>query len=250
MTRAIRLLVTGILLVVLALAGAAAEDRGAEADAPGGSGGGSVSTGAGGSGSGGDSTGTGGSGSGSARTSASGGGEPWLYFGPRVGLTGAIVSAQEDFDAIIQAIFPRSESYFPLYTQLGLSLQERISLGPSGYRLLVKQWMLVGGLDQNFAYPLGALMLALGFPFGLEVGLGPALSMQHEAGSLKVAASLVYTAGWVFSLGKVEIPVLLLADPLPGDRKARLTVISGIDFGFRPKPPEKKEKRKKPPFNY
>jgi hypothetical protein len=175
--------------------------------------------------------------------SAQEGGTPWFTAGVRAGVGGGLVAPAE-FDAAVQEIFPREKSYFPVYSRVGLAAGQRLLTGPAG-RVTLEEWMLVSGLDQNIALPAGSLLLSYRAPFGLTVGLGPELSMVSRDGTLGVAPALIYVAGWTFSLGRVSLPVLLIADPLPFERWIRLSLMAGLDFGLTLKLPGRR-----PPFNY
>jgi hypothetical protein len=167
--------------------------------------------------------------------------EPWLFVGPRVGVTWAMTSASR-FDQELQELYSGEHSYFPLYSQLGLSLAQHLRFGPGGWRLILQEEALLSGLDQNYALPSLSLRVGVHMPLGLETGLGPEITFPPKGG---VQAALVYALGWRFSLKAASVPVLLVLSPLPEDRLARLTLLSGIDFALQPKIP-----REKTPFNY
>jgi hypothetical protein len=167
--------------------------------------------------------------------------EPWLFVGPRVGVTWAMTGISQ-FDQEFQALYSAERSYFPLYSQLGLSLAQHLRLRPSGFRLTIQEGALLSGLDQNFALPSVNLLVGVHLHFGLEASLGPELTFPPDGG---VQPALIYTLGWRFPFNKASVPVLLVFSPLPDDRLARLTLLSGIDFELLPK-----ISRKKTPFNY
>ena len=167
--------------------------------------------------------------------------EPWLFVGPRAGVTWALTSASR-FDQELQEQYPGERSYFPLYSQLGFSLAQHVRLHPSGSRLMIQEGALLSGLDQNYALPALNLLVGVHFAPGVEASLGPELTFPPSGG---VQAALVYAVGWRFSLKAASVPVLLVLSPLPEDRLARLTLLSGIDFELLPK-----IQRKKTPFNY
>lgn len=169
---------------------------------------------------------------------------PWLFLGPRIGISGEI-SQPSDFNDTIQRFFPTGHSYFPVYSQIGVDLSERISLAQTGYHLFFSQLLTVSGLDQNFALPVFDLLLGAMTPFGLEAALGPQLELANDGSSTYLAPSMVYAVGWRFSISGLSLPVMLFVDPLPPTRRVRLTVLAGVDYGFvppGPKPPS--------PFNY
>ncbi len=169
---------------------------------------------------------------------------PWLYVGPRIGVGGEIAQPS-NFNDTVQRVFPSGHSYFPVYSQIGLDLSERVSLAETGYHFFFSQLLAVSGLDQNFALPSLSFLLGAMTPFGLEAALGPQLELANDGGGAYVAPSLVYAVGYRLHVGFVSIPVMLFVDPLPPNRRIRLTILAGVDYGFapsRPKPP--------PAFNY
>ena len=168
--------------------------------------------------------------------------EPWLLVGPRAGLTWALADAGV-FDNALQEVYPSSRSYFPLYSEFGLSLAQHVRLPPGSFRLTIQEAFLLRGLDQNYALPALSLLVGLHWAPGLEASLGPELTIPPDG---QVQLALVYTVGWRFSFKGASLPVLLVLSPLPQDRLGRLSLLSGIDFAFRPKLPA----RKKTPFNY
>ena len=171
-------------------------------------------------------------------------GAAWLYVGPRIAVAGEIAQPA-DFNAEIQRFYPSSSSYFPVYSQIGVEVGERVSLAGSGYRLSFREQVLVAGLDQNFALPVFRLMLGVLTPFGLEAAIGPQLELGYGSSTAGVSPSLVYSLGWRFSFGAVSVPVFVVADPLPPNRKVRVSIMAGVDYGFSPARPKPTA-----PFNY
>jgi hypothetical protein len=172
---------------------------------------------------------------------------PWLFAGMRLGLTGAIADPG-DFTRYVQSVFPGYRQYFPLYTQVGLGLQQRVPLGFASGRLVFQELILVSGLDQNFALPLLGLLMGYRFPFGLDISLGPELTLGRQGADIVLLPALMYSVGWYFDIGNFSIPVLLLYNPLPPDRKMKFTLLSGFDFGVRIR--LAKREKEKTPFNY
>ena len=170
---------------------------------------------------------------------------PWLWLGPRIGVTG-VVSKTSDFDSIIQELFPKSRQYFPLYSEIGLAVEQRIRIGGGGYELFLQERILVGGLDQTVVLPSLSLLLGFSTPFGLEIGLGPDFSLESKSDGAVIAPAMVYTLGWSFFTAEgVKIPVVFSAVPIPPEGKPRLSLLTGLDFGLR-----FKREKKKTPFNY
>lgn len=169
---------------------------------------------------------------------------PWIWIGPRIGLTG-VAATPKHFNSVIQEIFPSDRKYFPLYTQIGLSVQQRIPLGQSDFHLTFQELISVAGFDQAMALPSISLLLGLRAPFGLEVGLGPDLSLKSKSGSAALAPAMIYAVGWIFSLGEISVPLTFTAIPIPPEGKSRFSLLTGMDFGLKPK-----STKKDTPFNY
>jgi hypothetical protein len=165
--------------------------------------------------------------------------EPWFWVGPRVGLTG-VIATLEDFNGFIQAMYPSERSYFLLYSQIGLGVEQRIRLGESKSHLSFQEVLLVGGLDQNIALPSFTIFMAFQSSFGLVFGLGPEIGIRGEEEKIVPTLSLFYALGWNFSFRGITIPVILTVVPTPFERKPRLSLLSGLTFGIST---EKKARR-------
>jgi hypothetical protein len=170
---------------------------------------------------------------------------PWLWLGPRIGVTG-VITKPSDFDDYIEEIFPKSRDYFPVYSEIGLAVEQRVRIEGNGYQWFLQERILVGGLDQTVALPSLSLLLGISTPFGLEIGLGPDFSLESKSGGAVIAPAMVYTVTWVFYISDgTKIPVTFSAVPIPPEGKARLSVLAGLDFGLR-----FEREKKKTPFNY
>lgn len=83
---------------------------------------------------------TGAAAAGTGRTASDGSGHntpaalPWLLVGARVGVSYEYAKPSE-FNSLIQPFFPSSNSYFPVYGTLGLSLTERFRIANTGFLL-------------------------------------------------------------------------------------------------------------------
>ena len=178
----------------------------------------------------------------------------WLWFGPRIGMTG-VTSAVSKFDAVVQHFFPSDREYFPLYSEIGVAVEQRIPIADTRYELFLQQRIMAGGLDQNVVLPSVSLLLGVRAPFGLIVKLGPDFGLESRGKGATFAPALMYAVGWCFVPARgINIPVVLSTVPIPREGGARLSLSAGLDFGFSPKC-EKREKRekkekKRAPFNY
>ena len=155
-----------------------------------------------------------------------------FVLGPRVGLTLA-VTKPEDFNASVQHVYPDSgRSYFPLITQFGLNLEQRIRLGSTRSHFAFQEVVLVGGIDQNVLMPSLSTLIGFRSHSGLEIGLGPNMSMTVKDGEPVLSMSVVFAAGWTFSFDGVYVPVNLAVVPTPQDGAPRITFVTGFNFGL------------------
>ena len=154
-----------------------------------------------------------------------------FVFGPRVGATYVMVEDWDAYDETMQVPFPDTDrQYFPIITQFGVNLEQRIRLGGTQSHFAFQEVLLVGGIDQNT--PLPSLSMLIGFRShaGLEIGLGPNLSMSVKNNVPVVAMSVVIAAGWTFSFNDVYVPVNIAIVPTPRDSSPRLTILTGFNF--------------------
>jgi hypothetical protein len=155
-----------------------------------------------------------------------------LVYGPRVGVT-YIVADPEAFDESLQQLFPDSgREYFPIVTQFGVSVEQRIRLGETESHFAFQEIFLIGGLDQNIVIPSLSVLIGFRSRAGLELGLGPNLSMKRsgEEGT-GAGVSVVYAVGWTFAFDEVYVPVNLAIVPTPSDRTPRISLLTGFNFG-------------------
>jgi hypothetical protein len=169
---------------------------------------------------------------------------PWLWVGPRIGISGEI-SKPSDFDDRIQEFLPKSRRYFPLYSEIGMAVEQSVLLGQKGHRLFLQERFLIGGLDQTMVLPSLSLLLGFRAASGLQIGLGPDFSLESDGGDADLAPAMVYTLGWSFTLDGKKIPLVLSAVPIPPEGKPRFSLLTGLDFGF-----SFKREKKQAPFNY
>jgi len=138
----------------------------------------------------------------------------------------------------VQNIFPDPErSYFPLFTQFGVHLEQRIRLGTTDHHFAFQEVLLIGGLEQGIAIPSFSLIIGFRFAFGLEFGLGPNiyLSAQNEGlgyPSLTPSFTVVYAIGYTFSFQGIHIPIDIAIVPTPADGHIRLSFLTGFNFFF------------------
>ena len=154
-------------------------------------------------------------------------------FGPRVGATYIAVDP-DDFDERMREVFPNSDrSYFPLITQFGVNLEQRILLGDSGHHFAFQEVLIIGGLDQNIFIPSGTVIIGFRFKGGFEVGLGPNISLARVDEETKAGLTVAYAIGYTFTFQDVFVPLNLAVVPTPLDGHPRFTLLTGFNFERR-----------------
>jgi len=156
-----------------------------------------------------------------------------IVYGPRVGVTW-VATSRQDFDAAIQGVFPDPDrEYFPIFTQFGFNLEQRIRLGNTQSHFAFQEVLILGGLDQNIIMPSLSLMIGFRSRIGLEFGLGPNVSLKRSPEGPGVDLSVAYSLGWTFFFEDVFVPVDVAVMPTPSDGKARITLLTGFNFKKR-----------------
>ena len=176
--------------------------------------------------------------------------EPWLRFGPRIGVTG-VASTWSDFDENIQMLYPANRDYFPAYSVVGFSLEQSIRLSAERTLVLRELW-LRSGYEQSVTFP--SLIMTAGFRFSdrFDVFIGPEWTTDFYGGSTDEMPYLLVGVGYIFRPWGARMPVTLTGVPLTEDWKARVTLMAGLDF----KLPKldfsfwKQDKEEDLPFNY
>lgn len=154
-----------------------------------------------------------------------------FVYGPRVGVS-YIVTDPAEFNESVQEMFPDSDrKYFPIITQFGLNLEQRIRLGNTASHFAFQEVLIIGGLDQNLIIPSLSVLIGFRSRAGLELGLGPNVSLKRSAdGPAGVGLSVVYALGWTFDFSGVYVPVNLAVVPTPSDGAPRITLLTGFNF--------------------
>jgi hypothetical protein len=155
-----------------------------------------------------------------------------IVYGPRVGVTW-VTTSRQDFDAGIQGVFPADREYFPIFTQFGFNLEQRIRLGNTQSHFAFQEVLILGGLDQNIILPSLSVMIGFRSRIGLEFGLGPNMAMKRSPEGAGIDLSVAYSLGWTFSFEDVFVPVDLAVIPTPSDGNPRITLLTGFNFKKR-----------------
>jgi hypothetical protein len=153
-----------------------------------------------------------------------------LLFGPRLGLTAVIVQPSE-FNDEMQAEFPSSDkTYYPFFTQMGIEAQQLVPIGETSHSFAVHEVFLLGGLDQGMAIPSANLVLGFHSSWGVELGLGPFITVLAPGGRVRLAAGVVYILGYTLPLKGFSLPITFTMVPIPSYSNPRLSLITGINF--------------------
>jgi hypothetical protein len=154
-----------------------------------------------------------------------------MIFGPRVGATYMMIDP-DSFDENMREVF-REETegnYFPLFTQFGIHLEQRIPLGNTNSQFVFQEVLLLGGLDQSAALPSASVLIGYRTAAGFEIGLGPNASLARSGDEIKIGISVAYGLGWTFTIEDVNVPVNFAAVPTPSDGHPRFTILTGFNF--------------------
>jgi len=152
----------------------------------------------------------------------------WV-FGPRVGVA-CVVAKPNDWNAAVQDVYAAARYYLPVYSQIGLSTEQRIALGDSRHSFVFHELLLIGGIDQNIVLPEVDLLLGIRFASGLSVGIGPNVSLRSADSDATPTVALMAGIGWTFRLADFNVPLELVIVPLPADWMPTGSILSGFDF--------------------
>jgi hypothetical protein len=136
---------------------------------------------------------------------------PRRLSGPRTGLTllsqETIRKINEAFDGCYDGYqntscdTPRLSESFPLVTQFGWQFENRMFQTESGLTGVTEWVLLVGGAEQGLFLPSLTLLAGIRAPSGLEIGVGPNLSLSGAAYAIGVGVNN--------QVGEISIPVNL-----------------------------------------
>jgi hypothetical protein len=154
-----------------------------------------------------------------------------LFFGPRLGVS-AVIQEPRYFNSDVQSLLhDSSRNYFPVYSEMGIQAQQLFPLGETRSYLAFQQTLLLGGLDQAMPLPSAYMTLGYRMPFGLELGLGPYVTVGSPGGSPGFALSIAYTLGWTFTTPGFAVPITLIFVPLPSYVNPHISLLFGLSFG-------------------
>lgn len=154
---------------------------------------------------------------------------PQRLGGPRIGVTvlspGAVEKINEAFayssycyDVCEADDSPTVSPSFPVVTQFGWQFERRLFQAESGLTGVTEWVVLAGGLERGLFLPSTTFLAGLRTPGGLEVGVGPNLSVGGAAYAVAV--------GFNNEIGEVNLPVNVAA--VFGQDGPRLSVLVGF----------------------
>ena len=149
---------------------------------------------------------------------------PQRLDGPRVGVT-ILDPASVD---LINETFgeegdPRISDGTPVITQFGWQFETRLFQTESGLTGVTEVVGLVGGLDRNIIIPSGTFLVGLRTVSGMEIGVGPNLSV----GGFGYAVAV----GMNTPIGEVNVPLNVAA--VFGKGGPRVSLLAGFTLSSR-----------------
>ncbi len=147
-----------------------------------------------------------------------------FMFGPRVGVS-VITIDKADFTALMREndfLASAERNYMPVLTSFGISLEQRVNLGTTDHHFAVQEIITLAGLDQSLILPNAAALIGFRGGFGLELGLGPIVSVQGFA--------VAYALGWNFKFSGVNLPVDLVFIPDWDKNRHNISLYTGFNF--------------------
>ena len=145
--------------------------------------------------------------------------------GPRLGVS-YVFTTPEDFTDRVTELFPGAE-YFPIYTLFGVNIEQRILLGNTSSHFAFQEMVLVGGLEQSMALPIGALLIGYRDASGFEFGMGPLINFA--------GVGVVFAIGWTISIQGVYVPIDISITLPNRERPAGISLTTGFNFKVRRK---------------
>ncbi len=108
----------------------------------------------------------------------------------------------------------------PVVTQFGWQFERQMAQASNGLAIVTETVLLVGGLERGIALPSASLIVGVRTPGGLELGLGPNLSLT--------GAAYAVTVGFANPVGGINAPVNLAA--VFGREGPRVSLLVGLTF--------------------
>jgi hypothetical protein len=157
------------------------------------------------------------------------GDETRLLYGPRLGGT-YIVTDPDAFTEDMGTIFSESKSYFPAFSEIGVSSTHLLPLGETEIMLTIQQNLFLGGMDQQMLLPTFSLLVGARTGFGSGLSVGPFVGTGAGSDGVELRFSLAYAASWSFDIRGITLPVKFTFVPWPEYANPRMTLTTGVDF--------------------
>jgi hypothetical protein len=151
-----------------------------------------------------------------------------FVIGPRIGATYWMASSEE-FTDLVNPLFPLppDKLYYPVNTIFGINFEQRVLLGNTRSHFVFQELVIVGGLEQAIALPVGALLIGYRGAHGLEFGIGPMASLA--------GIGVVGALGWTFSISGVFVPFDVFFVFPNSTRPPLIGISTGFNFAIRKK---------------
>ena len=118
---------------------------------------------------------------------------------------------------------PAIDPSFPLVTQFGWQFEHRLFQAQSGLTGVSEWVLLVGGAERGLFLPSATFLAGVRAPSGVEIGVGPNLSLSGAAYAL--------TVGMNNEMGEVSVP--LNAAVVFGQEGPRVSLLVGFNVSDR-----------------
>ncbi len=118
---------------------------------------------------------------------------------------------------------PKISESVPVITQFGWQFERRLFQAASGLTGVTEWVLLVGGAERGLFLPSGTFMAGVRTPGGLEVGVGPNLSLS--------GAAYAVTLGFNSEFGEVNVPLNLAV--VFGQDGPRASLLVGFNVSDR-----------------
>ncbi|GAB5534784.1 MAG: hypothetical protein Rubg2KO_10330 [Rubricoccaceae bacterium] len=118
---------------------------------------------------------------------------------------------------------PRIDPSLPLISQFGWQFENRIFQAESGLTGLTEIVFLVGGAERGLLLPSATFLAGLRTPSGLEVGVGPNVSLS--------GAAYAFTVGMNNEFGEMNLPINIAT--VLGQDGPRVSLLVGFNTSER-----------------
>ncbi len=144
-----------------------------------------------------------------------------FVLGPRVGV-GYVFTDWGRFSDEVSEYLSNDLTYYPVMSAFGISLEQRILLGDTRNHFAFQEILMVNGLEQGTALPIGSFLVGYRDARGFEFGAGPMVSMS--------GIQILIAMGWTFSFSGVYVPVDISYSIPNSSAASSISLTTGFNF--------------------